>query len=221
MKICIITGPSVISAGDENLVHEVVRELIARGFTIYVCDADGVDFAAAHQVQLSEAWLFNPNVLRIFEPRHDLGRMPAGLAERSTRMVKEALHECRLHNQDVEGEEYPGYDDPAEIICVGFPNKPCPAGIVPAKFWKSGDSGTWSTLALAIGHGIETWIAPLTVFGAPADRFRLHLSHICNHVAWHFTPAPTLFSNLLPSTAHDALCAGYTELARANSADGN
>jgi hypothetical protein len=43
---------------------------------------------------------------------------------------------------------------------VAFITHPCPAGIVPARSWKSGSpsSGSWSTLALAAGLGIPVYV---------------------------------------------------------------
>lgn len=186
MKIAIITGPRTVTAQDEQLVRAVVRELIARGFTLYVGDAAGVDAVAA-----DEAY---PRGFQQFFPRPDLGRTPAGLAERSTRMVKAAL---RAAQSD-------------EIICVGFPDKPCPSEIVPARSWKSGGSGTWSTLALTVGHEIETWTFPIGehVLTIREPYWIGTLGMFDRWHGWHFTPEPTLF----PESAHDALCRGWTEL---------
>lgn len=217
MKIAIITGPRAVTAAEEQLVRAVVRELYARGYTLYVGDAAGVDDIAADQF----CRCYDGNSAqscRVFVPVAQLGRTPAGLAERSTRMVKEALRAVK------DG-----------VICVGFPNKPCPAGVFPARTWKSGGSGTWSTLALAIGNGIETWILPLTDSAKLrtnwGTRFDLFLE---KYRAMHYTTSPPLF----PESAHDALCVGlenlnsrqldhdelangWTNYARANSPDGN
>lgn len=227
MKIAIITGPRVIGEPDEKLVRDVVREVIARGFKIYVGDAAGVDAIAREVV-----WNASPH--KFFSPRHDLGRTPAGLAERSSRMVKEALRTA----------------DGDEVICIGFPNKPCPAGIVPARSWRSGEtegSGTWSTLALCVGHGIKTWIiytGEMIGMSMPVPPWGFGFSpdEIAGHSAWYFEPAATMFdtpasgdaacdaaekiamhyfSNSFPPMAHDALCEGWTELDHANSTDEN
>lgn len=139
MRIAIITGPRAITATDETYVAGVIREIIARGFSIYVGDATGVD---------SIAYRLAPNAMQ-FHPLSILGRTPAGLAERSSRMVKDAL---RI---------------PAKIICCGFPNRPCPESILPARQWRRGGSGTWSTIALANGHDIETWVFPIGGFATP------------------------------------------------------
>ncbi len=188
MKIAIFIGPRKISANDEQLVRSVVREVVARGFQIYVGDAAGVDAVVA-----DEAY---PRGFQQFFLRPELGRTPAGLAEHSTRMVKEALHA--------------GAD---EILCIGFPNKSCPNGIVPARSWRSGGtegSGTWSTLALCVGHEIETWIIPLSSCSLSrqfiSDRAWAGLEwHQFGKVftGWHFTPAPSLFT-------HEELANGWT-----------
>lgn len=176
MKIAIFTGPRVISAQDEQLVRSVVRDIYARGYSIYVGDANGVDGVVRNTVApvvASPATRYES--MHVFYPRDDLGRTPAGLAERSTRMVKEALRAA-------------GND---KLLCVGFPNKPCPAEIMPGRSWKSSGSGTWSTLALAIGHEIETILFPLTMgFSLPWGGWERYNMKVAD--GWRFTPAPSL-----------------------------
>ncbi|MCP4283907.1 MAG: hypothetical protein GY792_05585 [Gammaproteobacteria bacterium] len=55
-------------------------------------------------------------------------------------------------------------------LMVGFAVGPCPAGIAPARSWRSGRpaSGTWSTLALAAGLGV-----PVVVFWCRSARATL------------------------------------------------
>lgn len=202
MKIAIITGPRTISDSDAQLVHAVVREVIARGFSIYVGDAAGVD----DQAQLGAYLAGKPP--RVFSPIKSLGRTPAGLAERSTRMVREAM---RAAASD-------------ELICVGFPNKPCPSEITPSKSWKSGGSGTWSTLALAVGHNIETWIFSLCQEFSGLEFSRKFFcswqvswryDYLGSQYAWHFTPAAQFdFFNTVPSNAldFDEVRNGWTEM---------
>lgn len=45
---------------------------------------------------------------------------------------------------------------------IGFPDRPCPSGIYPSQDWTSGEnpSGTWSTIALAIGLNIPVVLFP-------------------------------------------------------------
>lgn len=51
-------------------------------------------------------------------------------------------------------------------LLVSAPGVPCPAGVVPARSWRSGacPSGSWSSLALAVGLGV-----PVLVVGLPAS----------------------------------------------------
>ena len=48
----------------------------------------------------------------------------------------------------------------ATIGMIGFTDKPCPNGIVPASSWRSGKptSGTWSSLALAAGFDLTVTV---------------------------------------------------------------
>jgi hypothetical protein len=51
---------------------------------------------------------------------------------------------------------------------VAFVSGPCPAGVVPARSWRSGRpaSGSWSEVALAVGLGLPVvvfWCAPAPV----------------------------------------------------------
>lgn len=152
-KIAIITGTREIAAEDEMYVAAVVREIIRRDFQIYVGDAKGVD-AQTVQTILDMAFSTRPDArYKIFHPIESLGRSAQGLAERSSRMVREAVRESAG----------------GEVICLAFPNKPCPTGITPARSWRTGEppSGTWSTLALAIGLNIETWVFPIGEFHTP------------------------------------------------------
>ena len=45
------------------------------------------------------------------------------------------------------------------LVC--FPLGPCPAGVSPARSWRSGSppSGSWSALALAVGLGVPVFVA--------------------------------------------------------------
>ena len=218
MKICIITGPRRINYQDEQLVRAVVREIIARGYTIYACDANGVD-EVAWTVAREESDRCSIGLYERFCPRPELGRTAQGLAERSTRMVKEALRDTRFDN---DGNEFCDVD-PDGVICIGFPNKPCPAGIVPAKSWRSGNdegSGTWSTIALCVGHEIETWVIPLVPkpgkfseksWAGPFHEWRDiapwgSLQWNCftsDYCAWHFAPA--LQRDIFTDAGHEAL----------------
>ena len=47
-------------------------------------------------------------------------------------------------------------------LWLSFPATPQPSGLVPARSWQSCGSGTWSSLALAVGHSV-----PVLVFSHP------------------------------------------------------
>jgi hypothetical protein len=203
MKIAIVTGSRKIAAEDESLVREVVRELVARGYTIYVGDAKGVDATAA---SVCYDCLTHPE---IFSPILHLGRTPSGLAERSTRMVKEALANG-FHCSD---------GRILDVVCVGFPYRACPAGILPAKSWRTVEpegSETWSILALCVGHNIETWIIPIDdcplldaltfpeFLEVTGWNNAFNQQNFNSVFSWHFTPAPTILS-------HAELADGWTE----------
>lgn len=76
---------------------------------------------------------------------------------------------------------------------AAFVSSPCPAGIAVANTWRSGvvPSGSWSTLALAVGHGVPVFVVwcgsgkpqlpswagcwhPVTVAGVCGWRFQSH-----------------------------------------------
>src|SRR5574342_557734 len=200
MKTTIITGPRVISIADEQLVRAVVREVIARGYHIYAGNAQGVDDLVYRESMGTKA------APHIFYSVEKFVHTLADLAERSTCMVQEALNNCFDRGPARE----------QEIICIGFSNKSCPAGIAPVRSWRAGEpgSGTWSTIALATGHNIETWIFPLhsskfsehAGFPKPFLNFKdiapwpqsfawenFATNHVCSAAAWHFTPAPNIF----------------------------
>ena len=55
-------------------------------------------------------------------------------------------------------------------LLLSFPSRGCPAGVVPARSWRSGSSpsGSWSSLALAVGLGVRCVVFPLGGFALPA-----------------------------------------------------
>ena len=66
-------------------------------------------------------------------------------------------------------------------VLVSAPGRPCPAGLLPGRSWRSCGSGSWSTLALAAGLAV-----PLVLFLPPA---------VSPPAAWGpWSPAP-LFVN--------------------------
>lgn len=140
MKIAIFTGPRQLSAADEQLVRRVTREVIQRGFTVYVGDAAGVDRTVWDETFncLARPQVFQP--LPVFN-----GRSANALAERSARMIKAAIAASKGDH----------------ILCIGFPDEDCPEKISPQKTWPGNDEITWATLAMAQGHNIETWVFTL------------------------------------------------------------
>lgn len=77
---------------------------------------------------------------------------------------------------------------------VGFVTKPCPLGVVPCSAWRSGvvPSGTWSSVALAVGRGVPIFIvwcgsgvAELPVWGGTWSALTL-----AGVSGWRYTPPP-------------------------------
>lgn len=66
------------------------------------------------------------------------GKEPRHFAQRSTRMVRDMDFDCLL---------------------IGIPNKECPTIIKPRRHWGQCDgSGTWGTIALAVGLGYDVLV---------------------------------------------------------------
>lgn len=136
-----VTGVRNLSSlNQRNYVEDVLENLETDLFL--VGDATGVDEIAIAIAVLNEIQC------EVF--KKDL-RLPfkAQGAERSTRMIKEL-------------NKYKG-------ILIAFPNKPCPLTLKPSKAWgKAQGSGTWGTIAIAVGHGLEVKLYPLTEIELPA-----------------------------------------------------
>ena len=128
--------------------RQVAAELAAVEAEVWhVGDAAGVD-AVAWQVAGTRG------VSRVrYEPKAGVP-VRAALAERSTRMIK-AVAEAAAQGE----------------VCVlhGWPTRPAPEGLKPSKSWPSGasGSGTWGTIALAVGLGVEVKLHPLGQFELP------------------------------------------------------
>lgn len=101
----------------------------------HVGDADGVD-------QLARALAPSGDRLKVYYKNSELPHRAQG-AERSTRMIKAlAATGGTLH---------------------AWVNKPAPYGLKPGKSWgRAQGSGTWGTVALAVGHGLNVVLHPLT-----------------------------------------------------------
>jgi hypothetical protein len=132
-----ISGARKLSPKQAQQVRRELTELM-RGWEVTHChvgDAAGVDAIACDVATRA------PRVkLVLYEIR---SRERWAYAERSTRMVKGLAAEGgTLH---------------------AWVNKPCPPGLSKSKTWKGASgSGTWGTVALAVGHGLKVELHWLT-----------------------------------------------------------
>lgn len=135
MSTIAVTGPRRLSPAEYDQVLIDLNSL-PKAKQWLVGDAPGLD-ELARLVRLREALH-----LQLYQVKPQLpGR--ARYAERSTRMVK-ALAQARgtLH---------------------AWPNKPAPTYLRPSRCWPRGaqGSGTWGTIALAVGLGLDVELHPL------------------------------------------------------------
>ena len=131
-----ISGVRKLTQEQEQQVRRELTELM-RGWEVTHChvgDAAGVD-AIARDVAHATSVKATWHEIRSHERW--------AYAERSTRMVKALAAEAgTLH---------------------AWINKPCPPGLKPGKTWKGANgSGTWGTVALAVGHGLKVELHWLT-----------------------------------------------------------
>ncbi len=134
MNAIAVTGTRKLERGQAAQVIAQLRELNADHW--HIGDAEGVDRLAKLTAQAKgEAYTLHEKNLRL--PHKAQG------AERSTRMIKAlAATGGTLH---------------------AWINKPAPEGLKPGKTWrKAQGSGTWGTVALAVGHGLKVELHPLT-----------------------------------------------------------
>ena len=142
MQTIAVTGPRQLTA------HQRVKALsdLQRLKTYpnwLVGDASGLDALAR---SIGQTHHLN---LQIYEKRSELPHRAQG-AERSTRMVKAlAVLQGSLH---------------------AWPNKPAPHQLMPSRNWPMGatGSGTWGTIALAVGLGIPVELHPLIEIDIPS-----------------------------------------------------
>lgn len=137
MTIIAVTGPRRLTEAE---TEEATPKLIPilKNKTLYVGDATGLDALAAELA----------TTVKCFEKKLHLPYKVQG-AERSTRMVKAlAADGGSLH---------------------AFPNKPAPPDLKPAKSWPKNTlgSGTWGTIALTVGLGLEVELHPLIAIEIP------------------------------------------------------
>jgi hypothetical protein len=132
-----VTGARKLTDEQTKVVRAELKQLLStcEPLTVYVGDAPGVD-AIARDVATRA-----PRVKLVCHEIKSHERW--AYAERSTRMVKALAAEAgTLH---------------------AWINKPCPPGLKPGKTWKGANgSGTWGTVALAVGHGLKVELHWLT-----------------------------------------------------------
>jgi hypothetical protein len=135
MEILGITGVRRLNDEQRMQVQRELMQLFAVGgeLRVHVGDAAGVDFLA---------WRLAPQYCMVHNRKTELPGRAQG-AERSARMVKALAAESG--------------------ILHAWPNKPAPDGLTPARSWPKGadGSGTWGTIALAVGLGLEVVVHPL------------------------------------------------------------
>jgi hypothetical protein len=144
MKTIAVTGPRDLTIAQIAQVRADFMRALQGVDKVHVGDATGVD-----EVCLGRTEHFRRDH-HLHIKRQDLPVAARG-AERSTRMVKAALADgATLH---------------------AWPNKPCPEGLKPAKGWPRGaaGSGTWGTIALAVGLGMPVILHPLADLGILPD----------------------------------------------------
>ena len=127
-----VTGVRKLTAEQAVQVSRKVKALDRQGTTWHIGDAEGVDKVARETVAEGKQ-----------VEHHAEGRQPWQLAARSTKLVQ-ALAESggTLH---------------------AWASTPAPEGLKPCKRWKNAQgSGTWGTVALAVGMGVKVELHWLT-----------------------------------------------------------
>lgn len=141
MNTIAITGPRQLTAEQREKALQELKQL-SHCPCWFVGDATGLDALAQTVAQAHDL------NLQVYEKRSDLPHRAQG-AERSTRMVKALANMCgTLH---------------------AWPNKPVPLKLRPSRSWPTGaaGSGTWGTIALAVGLGLPIELHPLTEIELP------------------------------------------------------
>jgi hypothetical protein len=135
-----VSGPRRLTSAQEILVKRDLGQILCGDDVIlYVGDAPGVDFLALRYAQWHHVGIMQYSIKLSLPTR-------ARYAERSTRMIRDSRHLATLH---------------------AWPNKPCPRALTPAKSWpaNAAGSGTWGTIALAVGLGMPLVLHPLADLG--------------------------------------------------------
>lgn len=141
MTVIAVTGPRKLTPDQTHQATADLAELLTPRTKLLVGDATGLDALAA---QLASG------PVELHQKKADIPWKAQG-AERSTRMVKAALA--------------------AGATLHAWPNKPAPVGLKPAKSWPKGaeGSGTWGTIALAVGLRLTVELHPLAELGELPD----------------------------------------------------
>jgi hypothetical protein len=132
-----VTGPRHLTPSQLAQAEQELKALLTPGTHLQVGDAAGLDASA---LRLATGGV------TLHQKKSTLPWSAQG-AERSTRMVKAlAQSSGSLH---------------------AWPNKPVPSGLKPSRTWPAGaeGSGTWGTVALAIGLGLKVELHPLADLG--------------------------------------------------------
>jgi hypothetical protein len=141
MEILGITGVRRVNDEQQKQVRLEMLQLfaVAGELRVHVGDAAGVDFLA---------WRLASIYCVVHNRRTELPGRVQG-AERSARMVRALAAEGG--------------------VLHAWPNKPAPEGLTPARSWPKGaeGSGTWGTIALAVGLGLEVVLHPLVKLELP------------------------------------------------------
>lgn len=132
-----VTGPRHLAPAQRQTAAQQLRFLLSGTEALYVGDAEGLDLLARN------VGLEMGASISLYEKKPDLPCRAQG-AERSTRMVKAlAATGGTLH---------------------AWPAQPMPLDLKPCRNWPkgAGGSGTWGTIALAVGLGVPVELHPLT-----------------------------------------------------------
>lgn len=128
-----VTGPRTLTHEQRCMAHaHLMRLMMHEGLILHVGDADGLDKLARELALSPVVYYKNPKL-----PYKAQG------AQRSTRMVKVLAQ--------------------AGGVLYAYPNKSAPLELRPARSWPKGaeGSGTWGTVALAVGLGVRVALHPV------------------------------------------------------------
>jgi hypothetical protein len=141
MNAIVVTGPRKLTLDQVQQAAADLAKLLTSRTRLLVGDATGLD-ALATKLATGPVELHQKNPALPWRAQG---------AERSTRMVRAALA--------------------AGATLHAWPNKPCPLGLKPSKSWPRGaeGSGTWGTIALAVGLGLRVQLHPLAEMGEMPD----------------------------------------------------